>query len=138
MEILKVESQLSELDKIRAFLKKNLKGLEISEENYYIVELSLLEICINIMRYAYPGKKGGIVLRSWLRDETIYLEIMDNGIPFDPTEAQVPDINQMIKTEQKGGFGIFLVKELMDGFDYIRKNDQNILTIFKKINSPPK
>jgi len=57
MEQLIIDSEFSETDKVRSFLKKNLLNLNLTEEEYFVIELSLLEICTNIVRYAYPEKK---------------------------------------------------------------------------------
>lgn len=133
MERLNVASELSEINKIRAFLKKNLAQLSVSEKDYYIIELSLLEICINIIRYAYPNHKGEIRLKAWNDKKSVFLEISDDGIPFDPRETKNPDLERMLSNGKKGGFGIFLARQLMDGFEYKRKNSQNVLTIHKSI-----
>jgi anti-sigma regulatory factor (Ser/Thr protein kinase) len=133
MKTLNVVSDLAELNKIRAFLKENLSIPSISENDYYTIELSMLEICVNIIRYAYPNHRGEIHLKTWKDNNKFYLEISDDGIPFDPRQAEEPDLEKMISNGQKGGFGIFLARKLMDGFDYKRENDQNILTIYKTI-----
>lgn len=133
MKTLTVESNLAELNKIRAFLKANLSVLSISENDYYTIELSLLEICVNIIRYAYPEDRGEIHLRTWKDNNRFYFEISDEGIPFDPRQVDEPDVEKMISNGQKGGFGIFIARKLMDGFDYKREKDRNILTIYKTI-----
>jgi serine/threonine-protein kinase RsbW len=133
MKTLTVNSDLAELNKIRAYLKENLSALSISETDYYTIELSMLEICVNIIRYAYPKDQGKIHLKTWQDNNKFYLEISDDGIPFDPITVEEPDLEKMISNGQKGGFGIFLARKLMDGFDYKRENDQNILIIYKTI-----
>jgi len=135
MNTLNVASELSEINKIRAFLKKNLAQLSVSENDYYIIELSLLEICINIIRYAYPGKGGEIRLKAWTEKKSVFLEISDDGIPFDPRETKDPNLGNMLSSGKKGGFGIFLTRKLMDGFEYKRENSQNVLTIHKAIKN---
>ena len=135
MKTLNVASELSEINKIRAFLKNNLAQLPVSEKDYYIIELSLLEICINIIRYAYPTNKGQIRLKAWNDKKSLFLEISDDGIPFDPRETIEPDLENMLSSGKKGGFGIFLARKLMDGFEYKRKNSQNVLTIHKAIEN---
>lgn len=134
MKTLTVQSDLAELNKIRAFLKENLSTLAISENDYYAIELSMLEICVNIIRYAYPKDRGKIQLKTWEDNDQFYLEISDEGIPFDPSTVEEPDLEKMISNGQKGGFGIFLARKLMNGFDYKREDDRNILTINKKLN----
>jgi len=135
MTKLKVKSNLSELNKIRFFIRKNIQLSEISEKEFYIIELSLLEICINIIRYAYPGKKGSIYLKTWKEKSKFYFEIKDDGIPFNPTKVKKPDIEEIMTSGKKGGLGVYLTLKLMDGFLYKRENDQNVLTIYKKISS---
>jgi len=131
MKSLTVSSNLSEIDKVRAFLKINFKDIDISDEDYYVIELSLLEICINIIRYAYPLEDGDISLKIWRQERQIHLEIMDKGLAFDPRESKTPDLENIMNSGRKGGLGIFLTRKLMDGIEYRRENGQNILTLTK-------
>jgi len=132
MNTLTIENELRELDRVRAFLKTNLAGLDLNEEEVYKVELSLVEMCSNIMRYAYPGKTGEIVVSAWHEAGKFYLEVRDNGVPFDPRQVKKPTLEEMISREQMGGLGIFLARKLMDGFLYRREDDQNVLVMYKK------
>ena len=132
MNTLTVQSELRELDKVRAFLKSNLTGLDLDEEDTYKVELSLVEMCSNIMRYAYPGDRGEIVVSAWHEGGKFCLEVRDWGVPFDPREVKRPALEEMINREQMGGLGIFLARKLMDGFLYRREDDQNVLLMYKK------
>lgn len=130
---LTVKSDMSEIEKVRRFLEKTLNSLSLSEEAYYLIELSILEMCINIIRYAYPKEKGNIVLKIWNQKKKIFFEIRDWGIPFDPREAKEPDVREMVKQGQTGGLGIFLSRRLMNGFEYRREESQNILLMYKSI-----
>lgn len=132
MKSLCVRSRLSELNKVRAFIKRKMKSLPISEEDYYAIELSILEVCINIIRYAYPENEGEIFMKTWTEKNRVYMEIKDNGIAFDPRRAKKPDIQEIMKSGKKGGLGVFLTRKLMDGFEYRRHEDQNVLTMYKR------
>ena len=133
MNTLKVTGDLAEVEKIRTFLRENLQALNLSDKAYYLIELSLLEICINIVKYAYPEDKGEISLKIWQQQEKLFFEIRDWGIPFNPRKSKKPDIEEIIRKGKKGGLGIFISRNLMDGFDYKRENKQNVLTMYKKI-----
>jgi len=124
---------MAEVERIRHFLKKNLRDLNLSDKDYYRIEVSLLEIVLNIIRYAYPQEEGDIFIKTWQKEGKIYFEIRDKGVPFDPRKAEMPDIKELLKNEKKGGLGIFLSRKLMDSFDYKREDNQNILTMSKKI-----
>lgn len=133
MDELKVKNDMAEVDRIRNFLKENLKESNLSDKDFYRIEVSLLEIVLNIIRYAYPQEEGDILIRTWQKEGKVFFEIRDNGIPFDPRKAELPDIKELIRNEKVGGFGIFLSRKLMDGFEYKRESNQNILTMYKKI-----
>lgn len=133
MKTLTFKSELAELDRMRSFLKEYLDGLKISDKDYFKIELALLEICVNIIRYAYPQSNGDIQIKVWQDEGKMYIEIKDKGVPFDPRKLESPDIDDIIRKEETGGLGVFLSRSLMDGFDYKRKNDHNILTIYKNI-----
>jgi anti-sigma regulatory factor (Ser/Thr protein kinase) len=133
LKTLRIWSDLAELEKARAFLKTSLEGFPVSEEDFFKVELSLIEICVNVIRYAYPEKPGKILIRVWQQDGRIVLEIADMGLPFDPTKMEEPDIPKNLKEGSKPKLGIFLTRKLMDGFEYRRSNNRNILTLYKEI-----
>jgi len=135
MESLTIAAKLAEIDKAREFLRNSVRGLVLSEEEFFKLDLSLVEMCTNIILYAYPKKKGEIQIDFWLDDDRIYLEIRDRGIPFNPSRARKPDIEDIIRAGQKGGLGIYLSRTFMDGFDYKRRNGENVLTLMKKIKS---
>lgn len=133
MKEIKVTSELSQVDRIRDFLQESLKNVNLDEEAYYWIELSLVEMAINIVRYSYPDGGGAIWLKVWRDGDWIHFEIRDKGIPFDPTKAQKPDIKHLLDHEQKGGLGIYLTRKLMDRFDYKRENQENILVMSKRL-----
>lgn len=134
MKSITVKSHLSELERIRGFLKKALGKKSLSEEAYFIIELAILEMCVNIIRYAYPDVPGELTVSVWFENDRVFFELRDSGIPFNPQEAREPEIQEMISRGKKGGLGIFLARKLMDGFTYRREDDQNVLTMYKKIS----
>ncbi len=133
MNSIKITSDLAELDKVRDFLKETFLHLNISDKDYFKIELSLLEVCVNIILYAYPREKGDILLKTWRQEGKMFLEIRDSGIPFDPGKLEEPNIEEIIKQERKGGWGVFISRTFMDGFDYKREDNQNVLVIYKQI-----
>lgn len=123
------------LERVRAFLRDSLRGIDVAEEDYFKIELALHEIVVNIILYAYPEEKGDLVLRTWLEERRVYFEFRDTGVPFDPRQAGPADILEKIRTGKRGGFGIELSKTLMDGFEYKREFGQNILVVSKTLRS---
>jgi serine/threonine-protein kinase RsbW len=132
---LRVKADLRAMDRVRAFLRDSLRGIDLAEEDYFKIELSLHEIAVNIILYAYPAEKGDLVLRTWFEEGKAFFEFRDTGISFDPRQAASPDILEKLRTGKRGGFGIYLSKTLMDGFEYKREPGQNVLTVFKTLSS---
>jgi serine/threonine-protein kinase RsbW len=133
MDELRVAADLRAMDKVRGFMKNVLRDVELSEEDGFRIELALHEICINIALYAYPGREGEIVLRAWRDGDRVCFEFRDTGVAFDPRPVPSPDLAEKLRTGGRGGFGIYLFRKLMDGFDYRREAGENVLLVFKKI-----
>lgn len=123
------------MDRVRAFLRDSLRGIDLTEEDYFKIELSLHEIVVNIVLYAYPEKKRDLVLRTWFEGRKVYFEFRDTGISFDHRQTAPPDILEKLRTGKRGGFGIYLFRALMDGFEYKREPGQNVLIVFKTLPS---
>jgi len=131
---LRVKADFRALDRVRAFLRHSLRGIDLAEEDYFKIELSLYEIAVNIILYAYPAEKGDLVLRTWFEGGKAFFEFRDTGISFDPRRAAPPDILEKLREHSRGGFGIYLSKTFMDGFEYRRERGQNVLTVFKTLS----
>jgi len=129
----RAQADLAEIAHFRGFVRENLHGLEVSEEKAMMIELALHEILTNIARYAYPQGGGEMAVRIWISDTTLYMEIRDKGIPFNPAQRLPLDLKEKIRQGTSGGLGVFLFKTLMDGHSYKRDGDENILTIYKKL-----
>jgi len=133
LKTLVVQADLSEMDKIRQFLKESLRELDITEKDYFTLELALVEMCVNVIRYAYPEVRGEISLVVRRGRGNISIEIRDSGVAFDPRSVPRPDIDEIVQAGRKGGLGIYLARKLMDEFRYRREDAQNVLTLVKKI-----
>lgn len=95
------------------------------------LNLALEEAVVNVMNYAYPHEKGKPITVTANKDsEAFYFVIEDEGIPFDPTKAENPDITLDADERPIGGLGIFLVQELMSRISYERKDNKNILSLY--------
>lgn len=132
MARLTLAAELSSVDRVRSFLKTSLSGLAPSEEDFFKVELAVVEMCVNIARYAFPGGTGKMTIEIAIEDRTATVTITDGGIPFDPRSVPKPDVSWILSTGRTGGLGIYLARTLMDTFDYCREDGRNVLTLAKR------
>ena len=133
MNHLSIAADLSEVDGVRQFLKDSLADIDISEEDGFKIELALVEMVVNVIRYAYPDGGGVLAIEIRKDRQRVIIEIRDSGLPFDPCRAPKPDIDEVVAAGRKGGLGIYLTREIMDECLYRRDGGQNILTLVKKL-----
>jgi len=112
-------------------------SLGVPQELNMQINLALEEVVTNVMLYAYPGQNGQVLVESgkWKVEsgEKLIFTITDSGIPFDPTQKEEVDTTLSAEERQIGGLGIHLVRQIMDEVKYERTNNQNILTLVKKL-----
>jgi anti-sigma regulatory factor (Ser/Thr protein kinase) len=129
---IRVPARLKEIDRVRAFLREATADLPFDEADRLKIELALHEICVNVVRYAYPrGRKGIMAIRIWRDGGSLFIEVRDSGIPFNPVRKKNPDLMVKLRRGIPGGLGVYFFKTLMDGLSYRRAGGQNILTVRK-------
>ena len=64
----------------------------------------------------------------------VQIEMIDQGVPYDPLKREDPDITLSAQERGIGGLGIFMVKQIMDEVSYRYEDHSNILTIRKVLN----
>ena len=101
-----------------------------SGELTFRVSLVVDELAQNVVDYAYNDASGDVEVAVTSQDETIVIEIVDEGKPFDPlTEAPAPDLTSPIESRPIGGLGVHFTKTLMDDVEYRRESGRNCLKI---------
>ena len=92
------------------------------------------ELLSNIIFYAYEDKRDyEIEITVDTIEEQLKLTIVDDGLPFNPLEAEKPDTSLALQDREIGGLGIHLVINLMDEVTYERRGEQNVITLTKEI-----
>ena len=97
--------------------------------------VAIEEVFVNVAHYAYGDGEGDMTLGIGIDEESreITFRMTDKGIPFDPLKKPDPDITLSAEDREIGGLGIFITKKTMDQVTYAYENDENILTMIKKI-----
>jgi anti-sigma regulatory factor (Ser/Thr protein kinase) len=93
------------------------------------LELAVEEAVVNICLYAYEVPPGELLVRVGSAEDQFVVELIDEGVPFDPLAVDEPDLRAPAGERQVGGLGIFLVRRVMDEVAYRRDGASNILRL---------
>ena len=93
------------------------------------LELAVEEAVVNICLYAYEVPPGELTVRIDADAASFLVELIDEGVPFDPLAVEEPDLRADVEDRKVGGLGIFLVRRVMDEVAYLREDDHNILRL---------
>lgn len=110
---------------------------EIAPEVAYAVNLALEELLSNTISYGYEdGEPHRIEIILRLEGGMLVIAIVDDGKAFDPTKAPEPGLPASLEDDELGGIGLLLVNRMMDGIEYQRRADCNVVVLTK--NAAPK
>lgn len=131
---LKIEARLENTRKVVGFVRECLDDRGCEKATAGKIALAVEELFVNIANYAYPVGEGMACIRVYCPDDlTLRIELIDEGIPYDPSSKKDPDITVPLKKRGIGGMGIFMAKNIMDEMKYERRDGQNHLTLIKKL-----
>ncbi|MEG0570868.1 MAG: SpoIIE family protein phosphatase [Oscillospiraceae bacterium] len=128
MKKLNLAPTLEVIDKVTAFVEKELEDAGVSMKIIAQMNIAVDEIFSNIVRYS--GASDATVGVS-VKDKDVTLRFADNGIAYDPTAKPDPDVTISAEARDIGGLGIFMVKKSMDTMVYEYQDGLNILTMTK-------
>ena len=124
-----VRNDLAELSRLAAWIEAWAKQHGIPEQTAQQVDLCAAEAVTNVMTHGVGGSDAReIELRIGRQGDDVVLDIEDDGIAFDPTEAPLPAPVTM-DSDRVGGWGIRIVRRLSDEVRYHRINGRNRLTL---------
>lgn len=124
---------LDEIPNIVEFIGTCLDEYDIALKVKIQLDIAIDEIYSNIAKFAYTDSPGKATISCIADKENNRLQLifMDKGLPYNPLEADDPDITLSADEREVGGLGLFMVKKIMDHITYEYKNHTNILIVEK-------
>ena len=131
---IELNNSLDEIATAMAALQAYTDSCAVDEAVRQAAVLVLDELLTNIISYGLKGsRRDQIILELDTVDGNLQIQITDGGIPFNPFEQSDPNLDLPLEQCQPGGLGIYLVKKYMDEYRYDYCNEQNIVTLRKKL-----
>lgn len=95
------------------------------------INLVVEELVVNTMNHG--GDVNEIEMTLTSDDDSVIVEIADDGRPFDPlVDAPEPDFTSPLGDRPIGGLGVHLVRTIMDEMHYRRTQGKNHLALTKR------
>ena len=133
---LQVDATLENMDAVISFVEEQLQEVDCPGKVCRQICVSLEEIYVNIVNYAYGDNIGPCTIttsiESYLEGGELCMVIKDRGKPFNPLEREDPDITLSAEERRIGGLGIYMVKKSMDEVSYAHRDGYNTITLVKK------
>ena len=129
-------NDIQEVPALAIFIGSVCEDMRFDELTTAGVNLAIEEAVVNVMNYAYPaGIRSNILLEVVAEGDEVTFILRDNGVPFDPTTVPEVDVSLPAEERSVGGLGIHLMRHYMDAISYERVDNQNVLTMKKKLNN---
>lgn len=127
---LAIANRLDELGRASAWLDRVADSLDLSPEMRFRLDLGLTEAVTNVVAYAYQDSaEHEIRIRLRADGVGVTLEVEDDGVAFDPLQAERPPVPSSLAEAPIGGLGIHLIRSMLDECHYRREAGRNRLTM---------
>ncbi|MBI9045630.1 MAG: ATP-binding protein [Anaerolineaceae bacterium] len=124
------------LAKISEFYRQASIQAGFGMKTQYQIETAIDEACSNIIEHAYQGEGVGDILCSYaINNNELRIILEDQGQPFNSDLVSIPDTSAPLHERQNNGLGIYFMRKLMDEVEFVRVNDNNILTMVKYLEN---
>lgn len=113
---------------ISRLICSTLPGLLMEEDFVDNVELAVSEACTNAIRHTRDSNaEARVTIRFQVHEDQLIVEVKDRGGGFDLEKVPPPDFEK----HPEGGYGLFLIRNVMDEVFYTRGDEYNTLTMKK-------
>jgi serine/threonine-protein kinase RsbW len=110
-ESMKIPSSVERIDEVRRWVSLRARDAGVGDEAVADVELALTEALANVVEHAYEGRPDGeIAVGTRATGTDFAVTVRDWGLPGDPESFESRDLDD----PGEGGYGVFLMAQLMD------------------------
>lgn len=129
-----IVNQLEEVGTVMSAFLEFAKRSGIEKEVSQKINVAFDELLNNIISYGFPdGGKHEIEVKAEMDAGRLKITIVDDGVPFNPFQREMPNLDGTLSDRQIGGLGIHIVRQLMDEVFYKRGVDRNTVTLIKHL-----
>ncbi|OIP00553.1 MAG: hypothetical protein AUJ98_06845 [Bacteroidetes bacterium CG2_30_33_31] len=126
-----IKNNINEIGRLKDISQEIVNDFELDNNLIFNLNLILEEVISNIIFYGLEKNSiSDIEIHIEIKDKLLILEIIDEGIFFNPL-IYISDSQNDYKEENKiGGLGILLIEKLSKSLEYQYYDNKNHLIIY--------
>jgi anti-anti-sigma factor len=130
---IQIHARREEIPTACDFVLKLAAEAGIDERGLYHCQLAVDEVCNNIIEHGYGGERVDQVIDVVCFQEptAFHIEIIDDSPPFDLLKHPAPDPMAELKHRSIGGWGVYIIKKVMNEVRYEYRDKRNHLIMSK-------
>lgn len=127
-----IEATLTNLEEVRQFVESSARSFLVDERVISDLRLAVDEAVTNTIIHGYKHKQGTIEISIERDAAALIVNLRDRAPEFNPSSYSASNLPASPERKTPGGFGIRLIKEVMDEVNYqALSNGGNELTLIK-------
>ena len=131
-----IDSQLSEIRRAAKLVDEFKAAHGLADEDANAIHVVLDEVLSNTIRHGLGGAEAHeIVVTLQLAGGEITVEVEDDGVAYDPTQAPVPVLSGTLAERTEGGLGVAFLRGLTSGIEYYRVGGRNRLVLRRRVST---
>lgn len=129
-----IKADRDNLSQVRDFIQESAGTAGVDADGIGDLLIAVDEAVTNTIIHGCKSGDGCIAIEIDNQPEALVVRIVDNCSLFDPTQNTDPDLMASpLDREEAGGFGVYLLKRLVDEISYKATEDgRNELTLLKR------
>lgn len=129
---LTVPSSTRHLEEVRRFVERHARAAQLSREAIEQLKIAVDEACTNVIKHAYRGEAvHEIDIAVLVKPDRFTVRIRDQGRAFQPACYEEPNIFKAVQRRRAGGFGVHIMRRLMDQVEYRTYGETNEVSLTK-------
>ena len=106
------------------------KHMQLGDEKSGEISMALIEACINAFEHSQTNSE--VFIHFLISENKLTIKVTDKGTGFDTGSVDIPSIESKLNTgERKRGWGVMLIKELMDSVSFESDHTGTTVTMVK-------
>ena len=132
---LTISCQKERLKDIRIFVRESLQDHGLDDVEISALVLAIDEISANLIIHGHdcnPADNFDLQIEI-KKGQGVIFRLLDESDMFDINKYEIPNMDELIKTQRKGGVGLILVKKIMDDITFGAQEGKNCCQLTKNV-----